>query len=65
MRAKIRAKKTSDGYVMIAVLPSGAIEYPQEGKVHKTRSAVFADAAHLYSSSIWDYDPDKHTIDIS
>jgi len=62
MRAKISTEKTSDGYVMIAWLPSGETEYPQEGKTHKTKKSVYRDAEAMYSCGTWEYDPIKHTI---
>lgn len=64
MKAKIKTERTDEGYVMIAVLPNGEIEYPQEGRPHKTRKSVFIDAEKMHSCGTWEYDAVKHTIKI-
>lgn len=64
MRAKISTKKTDEGYVMIAEMPNGGIEYPQECKPHKTKTSVYRDAEAMYSCGTWDYNSDDHTFEI-
>lgn len=64
MRAKIKAKKTGNGrYTMIAILPNGEVEYPQEGYEYDKKSEVFSAAYEMYGrTKCWDYK--NHTIKI-
>lgn len=46
--------KTGAGYIMIAILPDGTKELPQDGKIHTTRKSVIRDAYEMYSEkSAW------------
>lgn len=63
MRERIRAIKQANGkYIMVA---TGTNELPQGGWEHTTARSVYRDAAVMYASSVWQYDPRDHTIDIS
>lgn len=63
MRAKIRtAKNEENRYYMIAILPSGGIEYPQEKLGHDKKSQVFDDARAMYSNPPWNWRESDHTI---
>ena len=53
MRVKIRAQKVPDGYTMIAL--TTPVEYPQEGRVHKTKKSVYIDARAMYNNATWDW----------
>jgi hypothetical protein len=64
MRAQLRADKVEGGYELVCVLADGIIEYPQEGKTHKTPEDVWEDAAAMYAPGCWQYDPDNHTIEV-
>jgi hypothetical protein len=62
-RARISAEKKESGrWVMVAILPDGGKEYPQEGLEHDKRSDVFRDAYAMYHGSTWQYDEIKHTV---
>jgi hypothetical protein len=65
MRAKIRAERIDGGYRMVAIRPDTDVaEYPQEGRVHRTRQSVYTDAAIMYSDPVWAYNASTHTIEI-
>ena len=64
MRAKIRAKKVENGWVMVCILPDGTIETPQEGRTHSTRKSVYNDARHMYPPNPWDWRESDKSIKI-
>mgnify|MGYP001578047391 FL=1 len=60
---KIKAKKVDGGYIMICT-GKKTEEEPQEGKLHKTRHSVYADARIMYHSQAWDWRERNKTIKI-
>jgi hypothetical protein len=65
MKARIRSEKNDEGrFVMVAILPDGEKEYPQEGLSHEKRSQVFDDARIMYNNQTWKWNDKKHTINI-
>lgn len=65
MRVKIKAIKNDNGNYVMAADIRGIREYPQEGLEHKNRQSIYDDAHYMYSSSVWSYNEDDHTIEVN
>ena len=63
-RAQLTAEKVETGYRVLATLPDGTKEYPQEDLIQMTKENCYSAMSCLYRSSVWDYNADNHTIDI-
>lgn len=63
--ARLQALKVAGGYTMVAILPNGKKEYPQENKIHKTENSIWEDAKAMYGRQpTWEYNGNKKTITI-
>ena len=63
-RAQLTAEPVEKGYRVLATLPDGTKEYPQENLIQMTEEDCYFAMACLYKCADWDYNDQDHTIEI-